>query len=319
MKISLISVVIPVLNESRSMEELLERIDKIFDSIKQKYEVIFVDDGSTDESFSILKKFTEKYPSLKIIRHHSNFGKSLALMQGFDNAKGEVAIMMDGDLQDQPEMIPRFIEKIKEGYDLVNGWRQRRNDDYSKNLLSKVFNFFTSLVFRNSMRDINCGFKALRRDVFESLELKEGMHRLIPAIAAMKGFKGTDIPIEHEKRKYGQSNYSLWRVTAILDVLYVAILFSPIRPFYGFFKLAIVAFMAGLVMFFCLILTNTNLSGEIIWTASSLFFFTSGLIFLFASVILPGVGLVVDLLGTHNRKSQWRQTFIKEKVFFEDN
>ena len=147
MEISLISVVIPVLNESRSMEELLERIDKTFDSIKQKYEVIFVDDGSTDDSFSILKKFTERYPSLKIIRHHSNFGKSLALMQGFDNAKGEVAIMMDGDLQDQPEMIPRFIEKIKEGYDLVNGWRQRRNDDYSKNLLSKVFKFFYFFSF----------------------------------------------------------------------------------------------------------------------------------------------------------------------------
>jgi len=319
MEISLVSVVIPVLNESRSMEELLGRIDKTFDSIKQKYEVIFVDDGSTDDSFSILKKFTEKFPSLKIIRHHSNFGKSLALMQGFDNAKGEVAIMMDGDLQDQPEMIPRFIEKIKEGYDLVNGWRQRRNDDYSKNLLSKIFNFFTSLVFRNSMRDINCGFKALRREVFESLELKEGMHRLIPAIAAMKGFKGTDIPVDHEKRKYGQSNYGLWRATAILDVFYVAILFSPIRPFYGFFKLAIVSFMAGLLMFLCLIFSNTSPSGEIVWTASSLFFFTGGLIFSFASVILPGVGLVIDLLGTHNRKSQWRQTFIKEKVSIEEN
>jgi glycosyltransferase involved in cell wall biosynthesis len=315
MEFSLISVVIPVLNESRSIEELLERIDKTFDSMNQSYEVIIVDDGSTDDSFSILKKCTEKYPSLNIIKHHNNFGKSLALMQGFDCAKGDVAIMMDGDLQDQPEMIPRFIEKIKEGYDLVNGWRQIRNDDYSKNMLSKVFNFFTSLVFRNSMRDINCGFKAMRREVFESLDLKEGMHRLIPAIAAMKGFRGTDVPVEHKQRKYGQSNYGLWRATAVLDVFYVAILYSPIRPFYGFCYLALIFFLVAIFMFLCLCFSNTGLSGEIIWTTSSLFFLIGSLIFSVASIILPGVGLVIDLLGTHNRKAQWRHTFIKEKVF----
>ena len=186
---SLVSVIVPAFNENESLEELCLRIKNVFEKLGRSFELIIVDDGSNDGTSEKLNSLLASYSNMTVVRHFKNNGKSLALMQGFDIARGEVAISIDADLQDQPEEIPNFLDKIDQGYDFVNGYRYERKDTWNKRFASKIFNLIVNLVFNVQIKDVNCGFKAYRRKVYQWLDLRGDLHRLIPIIEAHKAFK----------------------------------------------------------------------------------------------------------------------------------
>lgn len=229
-----LSFVIPVFNEEHTLKELHA---KILENIGDKsYEIIFINDGSTDNSYSVLKEIAEYDRNVKIINFRRNFGKSAALQAGFNKAQGEIVITMDADLQDDPAEIPRFIQKINEGYDLVAGWKKHRKDPISKKIPSKIFNTATSLIFKLKLHDYNCGFKAYRKEVVKSIDIYGELHRYIPALVKAKGFKICEIPVHHHRRRHGKSKYGMERfVRGFLDLLTVMMITKYERsPLYLF-------------------------------------------------------------------------------------
>ena len=198
-----LSFVIPVFNEEKSLKALYQ---KILENIgNQSYEIIFIDDGSTDNSSKILQEIVNDDNNVQVVEFRTNFGKSASLQTGFDKAQGDIVITLDADLQDDPVEIPRFIEKINEGYDLVAGWKKHRKDSITKTIPSKIFNLVTSLIFRLKLHDYNCGFKAYRKEVIKSINIYGELHRYIPALAKARGYKICEIPVTHHKRKFGKS------------------------------------------------------------------------------------------------------------------
>lgn len=202
----MISVVIPVFNEEKSLKELYWRLVKV---LKKDFEIIFVDDGSTDNSAMKILEIKEKDPRVSLVSLRRNFGKSKALMAGFQKTKGEVVITLDADLQDAPEEIPSFLKKINEGYDLVVGWKKKRKDPFLTVFLSRIFNLFISFLTKIKIHDINCGFKAYKREVIENLDLYGDLYRFIPVLAASEGFRVAEIEVVHFPRKYGKSKYGI--------------------------------------------------------------------------------------------------------------
>lgn len=231
-----ISLVIPLHNEELNVGILHEELHKVLPSLGKTYEIIFVDDGSNDKTFDSLLKIHEKDGNVNIIKFRRNFGKSVALNTGFKHAKGDIVITMDGDLQDNPEEIPRFIEKIEEGYDLVVGWKYPRIDPFTKTVPSKFFNWLTCMLTSVNLHDFNCGFKAYKKDVIDNISLYGEMHRYIPALAAWHGFKITEIKVKHHPRKYGKSKYGFSRlIKGFLDLITVKFLTSYLtRPLHVF-------------------------------------------------------------------------------------
>jgi len=218
-----ISVVIPLFNEEESINELYILLQNELEKITNgKYEVIFIDDGSTDNSFDEIKKVNQKNNKFKCIRFRRNYGKSAALSVGFDKAKGKYVITMDSDLQDDPSEIKNLIDKLNEGYDLVSGWKKKRYDPITKTIPSKFFNFVTSTFSGIKLHDFNCGLKGYRQEVVKSLNVYGEMHRYIPALAHWMGFKVTEIPVIHHPRKFGKSKFGISRfINGFLDLLTV--------------------------------------------------------------------------------------------------
>jgi len=206
-----ISVVIPLYNEEESLRELYEETIRELESLDARFEIIFVDDGSTDSSSQILKELEQKDPRISIIRFRRNFGKAAALSSGFSIAEGEIIVTMDADLQDQPSEMHKLIEVLESGYDLVSGWKQVRHDPVTKRWPSKVFNFFTSALTGVPLHDMNCGFKAYRREVVEEIRVYGEMHRYIPVLASYRGFRVGEVVVEHRKRVFGRSKYGVAR------------------------------------------------------------------------------------------------------------
>ena len=316
MQFELVSIIIPAYNERESLGELYDRITATLSAIEQPFEFIVIDDGSTDGSFEMLREMRETHSNIIAIRHFRNHGKSLALTQGFDIARGEVAVMMDADLQDQPEMIPAFLDKIAEGYDLVNGWRNRRKDTAGKRFVSRVFNRLTAKAFNCHVHDINCGFKAFRRHVYKDLELYGDMHRLIPAWVATKGHRVTEIPVPHEDRKYGTSKFKLLRHRGLLDIIaLMASNTTQLRPFHVFCE---VAFFFWLLAGLCLAgwLTATSLMpADILSTkwVTSLVALT-GLWSLSVGTLLPVMGFYMEVESKRFQGSAWRANLIRDRL-----
>ncbi|MFC1829464.1 glycosyltransferase family 2 protein [Thermodesulfobacteriota bacterium] len=204
-----LSIIIPVYNEKRSLsqlyQELLEQINQY------DYEVIFVDDGSKDGSIEVIYDLKEKNDRIKVFMLRRNIGKSMALNIGFQKAIGDIIITMDADLQDDPKEIPNFIEKINEGYDIVNGWKIDRKDPLEKRFPSKLFNKMVSLMSGIKLHDFNCGFKAYRKEVVKTIKVYGEMHRFIPVLAYEYGFISTEIPVKHHKRVHGESKFGFER------------------------------------------------------------------------------------------------------------
>lgn len=216
-----ISVVVPLYNEEESLKELYEKLRYALNRFK-RWEIIFIDDGSTDGSANILKDIRRKDRRVKIIRFRRNFGKSAALSVGFSHAKGDIVITIDADLQDDPEEIPNLVNEIKKGYDLVSGWKKKRRDPITKTLPSRFFNFVTSILTGIKIHDFNCGLKAYRREVVKEIQLYGELHRYVPVLAHWLGYKIGEIAVQHHPRKYGKSKYGMvrfWR--GFLDLLTV--------------------------------------------------------------------------------------------------
>lgn len=248
-----ISVVVPLLNEDESLPELVAWIERVMDENKFTYEVILVDDGSTDNSWNVIEDLASKNKSVRGINFQRNYGKSAALYCGFETAQGDVVITMDADLQDSPDEIPELYRMVTEcGFDLVSGWKKKRYDPaLSKNLPSKLFNATARMVTGIKLHDFNSGLKAYKRKVVKSIEVYGEMHRYIPVLAKQAGFKkiGEKV-IEHRPRKYGQTKFGLSRfVNGYLDLLSVVFIskFGK-RPMHFFGLLGTFMFIIGFAM-----------------------------------------------------------------------
>ncbi len=238
---------IPLYNEAESVVELSIAIKKVMANIRANYEVIFVDDGSTDNSFQKIKEIHHLNNRFKCIRFKRNYGKSAALSEGFKAAKGDIVITMDSDLQDDPEEIPALIQRLNEGYDLVSGWKKIRHDPFIKKQSSKLFNFVTRKLVGLKLHDFNCGLKIYRKNLVKSIKIYGELHRYIPALAYMSGFKVGEIPVKHHPRKFGTTKFGSSRfMNGLFDLLTVLFTTKYIRRplhFFGFF--GIMSFMGG--------------------------------------------------------------------------
>jgi glycosyltransferase involved in cell wall biosynthesis len=204
---SMLSIVIPLLNEEENLKPLYQKLTDALQSVGRPYEIIFVNDGSTDGSAEVLTELFKDDPAVQIIHFHQNFGKTAALTAGFRHSRGQVIITLDADLQDDPTEIPAMLDKLNEGYDLVAAWRYHRQDPLDKTLPSRMFNWAVSTFSRVQLHDFNCGFKMYRRAVTEQISLYGDFHRFIPLLAASKGFRLTELPVQHHPRYAGVSKY----------------------------------------------------------------------------------------------------------------
>ncbi|MDP3990736.1 MAG: glycosyltransferase family 2 protein [Candidatus Nealsonbacteria bacterium] len=240
-----ISIVIPVYNEEENIKELFLKLERVLNGLNKTYEIIFIDDGSTDKTFDILKDLSKEDEKLKVIQFRRNFGKSVALTAGFEHVKGDFTITMDGDLQDDPEEIPNFLEKIKEGYDLIVGWKYERKDPIGKKIFSKIFNKLTAWLTGVKIHDSNCCFKVFRKEVVKNIKLHGELHRYIPALSYWQGYKVAEIKVKHYPRKHGKSKYGLMRLLkGFLDLITVKFLMTYLtRPIHFFGQ-------AGLILLF---------------------------------------------------------------------
>jgi glycosyltransferase involved in cell wall biosynthesis len=244
------SIVIPVMNEDQNVRPLYEKLRTQLDKLGKSYEVIFVDDGSTDATFAELKQLHGEFPGVvRVIRFRRNFGKTPALVAGFSRCRGEIVFTMDGDLQDDPEEIPRFLEKLDEGYDVVSGWKYPRLDPISKTFPSRVFNGLVSRTTGVHLHDINNGFKAYRREVIEDSHLKlyGEFHRFVPVMAHWRGYRVTEIKVKHHPRTYGVSKFGARRFArGLIDLLNVLFLTTFLRmPLRFFGPLGFWTFLTG--------------------------------------------------------------------------
>ncbi len=245
-----ISVVIPLLNEEESLKELHDWIVSVMRSNHFLYEILFIDDGSTDASWNIILKLTQENPSVKGIRFQRNFGKSQALHAGFKAVKGDVIITMDADLQDNPEEIPKLYQMIhEEGYELVSGWKKKRYDSvFFKNMPSKLFNWAARKTSGVKLHDFNCGLKAYDQKVVKSIEVSGEMHRYIPVLAKNAGFSNIgEKVVKHQARKYGKTKFGMERfINGFLDLLTIWFVskFGK-RPMHLFGALGVLMFIIG--------------------------------------------------------------------------
>ena len=221
----MISVVVPLLNEEASLEELYREIATALEARDEPFEVVFVDDGSTDGSLSVLQRLHDVVDNVVIVHLRRNFGKAAALKAGFLEARGEIIVTIDADLQDDPAEIPQLLAKLDEGFDLVSGWKTRRNDPFLRRLFSRVFNWTTGVISGVRLHDVNCGLKAYRAEVVQGMRLYGELHRFIPVLAAYQGYRVAEIPVNHRPRQHGRSRY------------------GPERYLRGFFDLLSVTFM----------------------------------------------------------------------------
>lgn len=291
-----LTVVIPVYDEADSLEELVQRLTKVLESTGlPKWEIIFIDDGSRDASWQQIEMLYKKHAGkIRAIRHRRNFGKAAALSHGFANARGEVIISMDADLQDLPDEIPNFLSALKEDVDLVCGWKQRRQDPIDKTLPSRVFNFVARCISGVRVHDINCGYKAYRAEVAKQLKLYGEMHRFIPILADAEGFRIIEIPVRHDSRRHGHSKYGFSRmIKGALDLLTTVVLTRYLRRpahFFGGIGLAIGVFGMGVLAYLSIgwFLGNKGIGTR------PLFFF--GILGTLLSAQLISFGLIAELL-----------------------
>jgi glycosyltransferase involved in cell wall biosynthesis len=232
------SIVVPFFNEQENIPPLYMKLTEVMDAIGERYELVFVDDGSKDNTFKVLSDIYEHDGRVNLVRLRRNFGQTAALKAGFDFARGEVIISMDGDLQHDPDEIPRFLEKIAEGYDLVSGWRHQRKDHWlMRQIPSRIANWMMAKLSGIELHDFGTTFKAYRREIIQEIQLYGELHRFIPALASSTGAKIAEVPIENRERKSGKSNYGIGRtIRVFLDLIIVKFLLDySTRPlqFFG--------------------------------------------------------------------------------------
>ncbi|MBI3951563.1 MAG: glycosyltransferase family 2 protein [Acidobacteria bacterium] len=245
-----ISVVIPVFNEQRSLEELHARLSAVLPQVTSRHECIFIDDGSRDRSYRVLQQIRQRDPTVRLIQFRRNFGKSAALSAGFTATQFDLVITLDADLQDLPEEIPKLLATLEQGYDLVSGWRHRRQDLWSKRLASKIYNVTTAKLTGTRLHDFNCGFKVYRREVLDELRVYGERHRYIPVLASYRGFRIGEVTVEHEPRRYGESKFGWDRFLGGFFTLLTVILLTRYtnRPLHFFGIMGLITALVGLVI-----------------------------------------------------------------------
>lgn len=306
-----ISVVIPLYNEEQSLRELSEQLKNTLVRLGGRYELIFVDDGSTDNSFRVLRDLHFRNNRIKVIRFRRNYGKSAALMVGFQRAQGEYIVTMDADLQDDPGEIPNLLRQMKLGFDVVSGWKKRRHDPITKTIPSKFFNVVTSIVTGIKIHDFNCGLKMYRREVAKSVNVYGELHRYIPALAHWQGYKIGEVVVQHRARKYGKTKFGMGRFFKgfldLLTVLFTTRYFS--RPLHLFGVWGMISTFAGLCIDGYLVeewvTGKTSLSNRPL--------FLVGLILIIVGIQFVSIGLLGEMItkGQHMEKEYAIRDIIK--------
>jgi glycosyltransferase involved in cell wall biosynthesis len=290
------SVVIPLLNEEESLNPLHVEIKKAFSKLTCDYEIIFIDDGSTDKSLETIKRMAKENNKIRYISFKKNYGKSAALQLGFKSAKGDAVITMDADLQDDPAEIPNLLSKLDEGWDLVSGWKKTRHDPFIKKHTSKLFNYFTRLSSGIKIHDFNCGLKGYRGEVVKRLKVYGELHRYVPVLANWEGFSVTEIPVKHHARRYGKTKFGISRffkgfvdlMTVVFTTRYVK------RPMHLFGLVGTMSFALGVLV--NLYLTYEWFLGIPLKNRPLLFL---GILLIIVGVQFFAVGLLGELIA-HN-------------------
>jgi len=294
-----LAIIIPALNEREILPDLIEEITAAVEPLGLEWQVLVVDDGSTDGTFDLITELAQENPRLGAIRLRRNFGKSVALSVGFDSTGADKVITIDGDGQDDPADIPRLLAELDAGSDLVSGWKRDRQDPVTRRWASGVFNWFTRLFTGVDMHDMNCGFKAYRGECARSIEVYGEMHRYMPVFAAQQGWKVSEIPVNHRPRKYGSSRFGLERYTrGGLDLLTVVFLGRyQYRPLHLFGGLGALLGLAGVLI--GIYLTILRISGETIGQRPLLFL---GVLLIVVGVQLLTLGLLGQMLVLARRE-----------------
>ena len=296
-----VSIVIPLLNEAESLPELYQRIVAALEEAGVSFEVLFVDDGSRDGSFETIRRFRENDDRVRAIRFRRNYGKSAALAVGFEAARGDAVVTMDADLQDDPAEVPGMVDLLGEGYDLVSGWKKDRKDPLSKRLPSKLFNRVTGIVSGLRLHDFNCGLKAYRREVVETIPVYGELHRYLPVLAHWAGFRVTETPVLHHPRKHGSSKFGLGRFThGFFDLLTVYFVSNYTRrPLHLFGSFGLLSLGTGFGI--ALYLTWLWLSGVGIGTRPLL---QLSVLLMVLGIQLVSMGLIAEMIAHQARRTE---------------
>jgi len=294
-----ISVVVPVYNEAPSLPQLVEELSAALDDLGEEWEVVVVDDGSTDDTFTTLTRLNAEHPSVRAVRLRRNSGKAAALDVGFAEAEGDVVVTIDGDGQDDPAEMRQLLAKLDEGYDLVAGWKTTRRDPLMRRLVSRIFNAVTGRVSGVRLHDMNCGLKAMRAEVVADIRLYGELHRFLPVLAHYSGFRVTEVPVNHRPRRHGRSRYGLERyVRGFLDLVTVTFMgryrYRPLHLFGG------VGLLLGAIGTVTLAyLTVLKLSGEAIGHRPLL---TLGVLLVVVGIQFLSLGLLSELITSHHEE-----------------
>lgn len=295
----MISIVIPVKDESASLQALYDELLDVLKVIRKPYEIIFVNDGSTDNSKEILDSIAGKNEHVRVIHFRANFGKSEALAYGFSRCKGDI-ITLDADLQDDPNDIPKLLLKIHEGYDVVVGWRQKRKDTFDKRISSFLFNSGTRFLSRVNLHDYNCGLKAIRSNVAQQLHLHGELHRFIPVLAAKLKYRVAEIPVSHRKRRFGASKFGLsrsWRgVIDLLTVLFLTHYEGKPAHFFGLYGFILTSIGLIINIYLTYLRITTGRVGPHIPLL------LAGILLMVVGVQLISIGLIAELVTSLSRR-----------------
>ena len=301
----MISAVIPVFNEQESLDEFYPRLKNALSKIDKNHEIIFVDDGSTDQSLEVIKRLALKDKMVKIFSFRKNQGKSEALTYGFKAANGDYIVTLDADLQDRPEEIKNLLNKSKEGFDLVSGWRKNRKDAIYMKLPSKLFNFLMSAFWGVHLHDYNRGLKLYKKDAAKSLSLYGGMHRFIPLLVSEKGFEVTEIAVVHDPRKFGKSKYGFSKVFKDIPDMFTILFLTKYakRPLHFFGLVGGVLSVIGFLIL--LYLTIIHFLGHSIGTRPLL---TFGMLLMLAGLQILFTGFTADLIISLSERDKTSKT-----------
>ncbi len=314
---SKISVILPIFNEAESIPVLIERIFATLSLLATPFEVIAVNDGSRDDSLAVLRGEAASRPELRVVDFRRNYGQTAALMAGIDHARGDVIVLMDSDLQNDPEDIPILLSKLDEGCDVVSGWRKERKDaPWRRNFVSRVANRVISRISGVPLHDYGCTLKAYRADVIKGVRLYGEMHRFIPIFASWMGAKVVEIPVRHHARKFGRSNYGLNRIfKVILDLIVVVFLDRYfVKPIYIFGGFGLLSLLVGGVSFIFMVALRLLADISIISTPLPLMTVFAALMGIL-SILL---GLVAEMLVRTYFESQQRpQYLVRERINFD--
>lgn len=306
-----LSFVIPAKNEQGSVGTLYKQIAEVVAKTGNPFEIIFVDDGSTDNTFERIKRLNKKDSRVKALRLRGNFGKSVALQIGFDKAQGDIIFTLDGDLQDDPAEIPNFLKELNKGYDLVSGWKKDRHDPLSKTLPSKMGNWLARVLTGIQIHDLNSGYKVYREEVVQNLHLYGELYKYIPIIAAKQNFRVGEIVVEHRARKYGRTKFGWERnIKGFLDLVTIVFLTGYLRrPGHFFGTLGLISFFFGfLIGLYISYLRITT--GSIQFRHPLLFF---GMLLMIIGVQLVATGLLAEMIAYSRQKSDYASA-IKETL-----